>query len=361
MKVLRTPDESFANLKDYPFAPHYTEVKTHDGSDLRIHHIDEGPQQGPIVLCMHGQPVWSYLYRKMIPLLVEQGMRVIAPDLPGFGKSDKPAAREDYSYQRQVDWMNQWLVSNNFTGLTFFGQDWGGLIGLRMIADNGNRFDRVVISNTGLPYKPDVPEEIVRKVREFRTNAKTPTIIEMQKNLSQTDKDQGLSFSYWQKYCWETEDIPIGLMMSSFIERRKKLIVALDALLTNFGMKNFSPFRTDLAKAYDAPFPDPSYKMGPRAMPSQVPTMPDDPSLEAQRKAWEFFENFEKPFLCAFSDNDPVTRGLDKKFIATCPGANGQPHSTVQRGGHFIQEKRPKEISKIISDFIKLTITESSE
>jgi len=149
--------------------------------------------------------------------------------------------------------------------------------------------------------------------------------------------------------------------MSSFIERRKKLIVGLDALLTNFGMKNFSPFRTEIAKAYDAPFPDPSYKMGPRAMPSQVPTMPDDPSLEAQRKAWEFFENFEKPFLCAFSDNDPITRGLDKKFIATCPGAKGQPHSTVQRGGHFIQEKRPKEISKIISDFIKLTITESSE
>ena len=122
MKVLRTPDESFANLKDYPFDPHFTDVKTHDGSDLRIHHVDEGPKQGPIVLCMHGQPVWSYLYRKMIPLLIEQGMRVIAPDLPGYGKSDKPAAREDYSYQRQVDWMNQWLVSNNFTGLTFFGQ-----------------------------------------------------------------------------------------------------------------------------------------------------------------------------------------------------------------------------------------------
>ena len=151
MEILRTPDHRFAHLTDYPYAAHYTNVKTHDGANLRIHHIDEGPKDAPILLCMHGQPVWSFVYSKMIPHLVGAGIRVIAPDLPGYGKSDKPAAREDYSYQRQVDWMNQWLIKNQLRNLSFFGQDWGGLIGLRMIADHGERFDRVAIGNTGLP------------------------------------------------------------------------------------------------------------------------------------------------------------------------------------------------------------------
>ena len=168
MKILRTPEQCFINLKDYPFEPNYTVIKTECGNDMRIHHIDEGPKDGPIILCMHGQPVWSYLYRKMIPFLNHQGIRVIAPDLPGYGKSDKPAARKDYSYQRQVDWISQWLEANDFNNLNLFGQDWGGLIGLRVIADHPERFDRVIISNTGLPYRPDVPEEIVQQVREFR-------------------------------------------------------------------------------------------------------------------------------------------------------------------------------------------------
>ena len=215
MEIVRTPDKFFANLKDYPYKPCYTTIKTHDHTDLRIHHIDEGPENGPLLLCLHGQPVWSYLYRKMIPLLNHEGIRVIAPDLPGYGKSDKPAVREDYSYQRQVDWMGQWLEANDLKDLNFFGQDWGGLIGLRVIADQPERFDRVIISNTGLPYRPDVPQEIVQKVKDFRDNAKTPTLPEMAKKLRTTDKDQGLSFAYWQKYCWETEDIPIGFMMSS--------------------------------------------------------------------------------------------------------------------------------------------------
>ncbi len=159
MKILRTPDKRFAYLKEYPFDPHYTTIKTHDNSDLRIHHIDEGPRNGPILLCIHGQPVWSYLYLRMIPFLTEAGIRVIAPDLPGYGKSDKPAAREDYSYQRQVDWMSQWLQKNDFSNVTLFGQDWGGLIGLRMVADNDARFNQVSMGNTGLPYNPDVPKE----------------------------------------------------------------------------------------------------------------------------------------------------------------------------------------------------------
>ena len=134
MKILRTPDSCFEDLTDYPFKPHYTTIKTHDGQDLRIHHIDEGPRDGAVVLCIHGQPVWSYLYRKMIPYLTAAGLRVICPDLVGYGKSDKPAAREDYTYERQVEWMGAWLEQNNFSGITFFGQDWGGLIGLRLLS-----------------------------------------------------------------------------------------------------------------------------------------------------------------------------------------------------------------------------------
>ena len=225
-----------------------------------------------------------------------------------------------------------------------------------MIADHPERFDRVIISNTGLPYRPDVPEEIVQQVKEFRENAKTPTLPEMARKLRTTDKDQGLSFAYWQKYCWETKDIPIGFMMSSMLERkRSKLSTMLDLLFINLGLKNLSPFQTELGKAYAAPFPNQSYKMGPRAMPSQVPTMPDDPSLEAQKKAWEFYKTFEKPFLCAFSDNDPVTRGADRQFLNVVPGAQGQPHTTVERGGHFIQEEKPEEIASIISTFINST------
>ena len=170
MEILRTPDNCFSNLRDYPFKPHYTFVNTHDGSELRIHHIDEGPKNGPILLAMHGQPVWSYLYIKMIPYLTDAGIRVIAPDLPGYGKSDKPASREDYSYQRQVDWMVQWLEKNDLEHLTFFGQDWGGLIGLRMVAEKPDRFSKVSMGNTGLPYNPNVSDEIIEEVKAFRAS-----------------------------------------------------------------------------------------------------------------------------------------------------------------------------------------------
>ena len=355
MKILRTPDHHFANLVEYPFAPHYTVIQTDDGSDLRIHHLDEGPKDGPIVLCMHGQPVWSYLYRKMIPLLVDAGMRVIAPDLPGYGKSDKPAAREDYSYQRQVDWMGQWLTSNDFTGLTFFGQDWGGLIGLRLIADHPDRFDRVVISNTGLPYNPDVSDEVVKQVEQFRATAKTPTLPEMSKALSKIPGEGAPMFAYWQKFCWETEDMPIGMMMQMSMEKPSRWAMATNFLLHNIGMGKLSPFRSKLAAAYDAPFPDPGYKMGPRAMPSQVPTLPTDPSMDAQAKAWEFFSSFNKPFICAFADDDPVTSGGDVVFLEKVPGTRGRMHTTITGGGHFVQENCPKQLTKVIVDLIRST------
>lgn len=353
MQVLRTPDSRFENLADYPFAPHYTTIPAEDGSELRIHHLDEGPADGPIVLCMHGQPVWSYLYRKVIPYLTAAGLRVIAPDLVGYGKSDKPSAREDYSYERQVEWMGAWLTANDFSNITFFGQDWGGLIGLRMIAADPDRFDRVVISNTGLPYNPDVPESVVKEVESFRNNAPTPSLAEMQKNISTMDSSghPAKRFAYWQKWCWENKDMPIGFIMSMMMERPSKPVQLVKFLLHKLGVT--SPLPTSLAKAYDAPFPDPAYKMGPRAMPSQVPTLPTSPSLEEQRKAWEFFDTFDKPFLCAFADNDPVTRALEPVFKKRVPGAQGQSHRTIKKGGHFVQENAPDQVAQAIIDLIR--------
>lgn len=355
MKILRTPDERFEGLADYPFSPHYTMIKTEDGSDLRIHHLDEGPADGPVVLCMHGQPVWSYLYRHVIPHLTKAGLRVIAPDLVGYGRSDKPAAREDYSYEQQVKWMGAWLESNDFSGITFFGQDWGGLIGLRLVVNHADRFDRVVISNTGLPYNPDVPHNIVKEIEAFRTHAPTPSMMDMQKALSSMDTDghPATRFAYWQKWCWETEDLPIGMMMSFMLEQPARPVQLLKYLLNRAGVT--CPLPTPLATAYEAPFPDPAYKMGPRAMPSQVPTLPTSPSLEAQRRAWAFFKTFNKPFLCAFADNDPVTRGSQAQFLENVPGTAGLPHTTIKGGGHFVQEGAPDQVAQVIIDLIRTT------
>ena len=355
MKILRTPDACFENLADYPFEPHYTVIKAHDNSDIRIHHIDEGPEDGPIILCMHGQPVWSYLYRKMIPYLTKAGMRVIAPDLVGYGKSDKPAAREDYSYERQVEWMGAWLEANKLKGLTLFGQDWGGLIGLRLVASQPNRFDRVTISNTGLPYNPDVPVEIVQQVEDFLANASTPSLLEVQKEVGTISESAhpATKFAYWQKYCWEKTNLPIGLMTSLMMEPSSNVVRGAKVLLHLAGFN--SPFPTPLARAYDAPFPDPSYKMGPRAMPCHVPTLSNSPSLAQQAKAWEFFETFKKPFLCAFADDDPVTAGLEEEFLTRVPGTKGLPHTRIKSGGHFVQESAPEQVSRVLVDLIRST------
>ena len=185
-----------------------TDIDAGDGSTLRINHLDEGDRNAPIVLCLHGQPSWSYLYRKMVPLFVKAGLRVIAPDLPGYGKSDKPAAREDYSYQRQVDWMGRWLEANDFSDITLFGQDWGGLIGLRLVVDYPERMARVVVGNTGLPYAPEVPDDIIQQVTAFRAEAKTPTLPEMTRAIGRLTRSDAapfafvLGFAYWQKFCW---------------------------------------------------------------------------------------------------------------------------------------------------------------
>jgi haloalkane dehalogenase len=334
MQVLRTADSCFANLPGYDFAPHYTNVPDGEGGELRIHHVEQGPADGKPVLCMHGQPTWSYLYRHMIPILADAGLRAIAPDLVGFGRSDKPSRREDISYQRQVDWLNAWLVANDIQDATLIGQDWGGLIGLRMVAENPERFSRVVIANSGLPAPEGVSEERANAVREWRANTPPVDISDVMQAMANPDPERPeRTFAYWQKWTWETEDLPVALVIAGAVDGR-----------------TLSP---EEIAAYDAPFPDPSFKMGPRAMPSQVPTLSDDPSLAANLKAWQVLEKWEKPFLCAFSDNDPVTGGADKVLRARIPGTKGQPHQTIQGGGHFLQEGRGEELAKIVVDFLK--------
>ncbi len=334
MECLRTPDACFENLPGWDYAPHYTEVPDGEGGSIRIHHVDEGPSDGEVVLCMHGQPSWSYLYRHMIQALTGRGLRVIAPDLVGYGRSDKPSRREDYSYQRQVDWMNAWLVQNDLRGVTFVGQDWGGLIGLRLIAENSDCFARVVVANTGLPV-PDaaMSDERIARVKNYRDNDPTPTFPEVVQAISKADPSlPEASFAYWQKWCWETEDLPVSTVVGGMVDGR---------VMTS-----------EEVAAYDAPFPDASFKMGCRAMPSHVPTLRGDPSTAANEAAWKVFDGWDKPFLCAFSDNDPVSAGGDKIFIRRVPTARERSHPRITGGGHFLQEGRGVELAKIVADFV---------
>ena len=301
MKVLRTPDGRFDNLKDYPFQPNYVEVPDGEGYRLRIHYVDEGSRRADPVLLMHGEPSWSYLYRKMIPILVDAGHRVIAPDLPGFGRSDKPAKRSDYTFQRYVVWMQAWLEQMDIKQITFFGQDWGGLIGLRLVAANPDCFARVVVGNTGLPTGDGPASE---------------------------------AFLNWRKLSIEAPEFDIGAIIA-------------------MGCRTKLP--SEVVAAYNAPFPDDTYKEGARIFPSLVPITPDDPASGANREAWKVLSNFNKPFLTAFSDEDPITKGGDRVFQEFVPGTNGQPHTTIKGGGHFLQEDRGEDLARVIVDFIKKT------
>ena len=312
MKALRTPDERFENLPDYPFKPNYLEVSDGEGGVLRLHYVDEGPADGEPLLLIHGEPTWSYLYRKMIPVLTAAGHRCLVPDLIGFGRSDKPVSMEVHTYKFHVDVITEWTKVLNLRKATFCGQDWGSLIGLRVVAENEERFARVVISNGGLPVGAVDGPEALPEDHAF-----------MQwKRINQSFIDQG--------------DIPVGTLVSR-----------------NVGDPS-------IAVAYDAPFPDPSFKAGPLIMPQRVPVFTNDPANEANRKAWEVFERWEKPFLTAFSDGDPITRGGDRMFLARIPGTKGQPHTTIKGAGHFLQEDKGEELAQVIVDFIKRTPTKES-
>ena len=303
---------------------------------------------------MHGQPVWSYLYRYVIPHLTNAGMRVIAPTWWDTASQISLPPAKITVIQRQVEWMGDWLETNDFSDITFFGQDWGGLIGLRLVVNHPDRFSRVVISNTGLPYNPDVPKEVVQSVEDFRANAATPNLIEMRRAISgmRSGAHPATKFAYWQKWCWETEDLPVGFMMSMTLEPPASSVQLVKFLLNRLGVT--LPMPTSIARGLRGAVSDPSFKMGPRAMPSQVPTLPTSPWLEDQRQAWEFFKTFEKPFLCAFADNDPVTQGGDKEFLAKVPGTQGLSHTTIKGGGHFVQENA-RSGAQVIIDLIRST------
>jgi haloalkane dehalogenase len=296
MRILRTPDERFAGLPDYPFPPHYTEV---DG--LRIHHVEQGPADADPVLLLHGEPTWSYLYRHMIPVLAAAGHRAVAPDLVGFGRSDKPAERSAYTYERHVEWIKAWIAARGLRRITLVGQDWGSLIGLRLVAELPDRFARVVIANGFLPAG----------------ERRAPPVFRVWK-----------AFARWSPW------FPVGrIVQAGSATRLPREVVA----------------------AYDAPFPSAEYKAGARMFPLLVPLEPDHPAAPANRRAWEALERWEKPFLTAFGDRDPIFRGADRTLQRRIPGAAGQPHTTIRGAGHFIQEDRGPELARTVADFITRT------
>jgi haloalkane dehalogenase len=296
MKALRTPDERFDDLPDYDYEPNYADV---DG--LRMHYIDEGPRDGEVVLLLHGEPSWSYLYRHMIPPLAEAGLRVIAPDLIGFGKSDKPSKKSDYSYAIHVDWMRHFIESLNLTNITLFCHDWGSLIGLRIAAENEHRFARIALGNGGLPTG---------------------------------DQKMPRAFLIWRAFARYSPWFPIGhIIQSGTITELSDGVVA----------------------AYDAPFPAAKYKAGTRAFPTLVPTRPDNPASDANRAAWDVFKHWNKPFLTTFSNRDPITRGGQIPWQENVPGAQGQVHMKIRNAGHFLQEDKGGELATVLIEFVALT------
>ncbi len=301
MKFLRTPDERFANLPGYAFTPHYLMVDDTEGGQLRMHYLDEGPRDGAVVLLLHGEPSWSYLYRKMIPVLTAAGYRAIAPDLIGFGKSDKPADRHDYTYQRHVDWVRSALQQLSLQNITLVCQDWGGLIGLRLVGEHPELFARVVAANTMLPTG---------------------------------DFHPGEAFLKWQEFSQTTPVFNTG-----------KIIAGGCA----------TTLAPEVVAAYDAPFPDESYKEGARQFPTLVPVTPNDPATLPNRAAWEVLYKFGKPFLTAFSDKDPITGAAAPVLRKLIPGCNGQPHTTIENGGHFLQEDQGEKLAQVVVDFMRQT------
>ena len=331
MKTLRTPDERFENLPGYPFVPNYSEVPDGEGGTLRIHHLDEGPAEGEIVLCLHGQPTWSYLYRKMIPVFVEAGFRVIAPDFVGFGRSDKPTEMADYSYARHVEWMSAWLEGLDLRGINLFCQDWGGLIGLRLVTAFPERFARVVAANTGLPDGGGLPADAAPAMRALYESLPIVSAGELFDRFREKDGPPG--FMFWRKYCAESPDFSIG-----------------DVMQTAAGA---GALPDEIRDAYVAPFPDGRYLAGARKFPSLVPIFPDDPEIPANKAAWKTLAAFDRPFLTSFSDGDPVTAGMHAVLQDRIAGAKGIDHVTIRGAGHFLQEEKGEVVAKAMIDFIR--------
>ena len=291
-RILRTPDSQFERLLDYPFEPNYMDV-----GGPRMHYVDDGPTDGDPVLMLHGEPTWSYLYRHMIPVCSAAGHRVIAPDLIGFGKSDKPSRISDYSYQVHMDWLGAFIERLDLKRITLVCQDWGSLLGLRYAAENPERFRAIVVGNGMLPTG---------------------------------DQTMPRAFQLWKSFALYSPVFPAGRIVDT---------------------GSFRKLSPDERRAYDAPFPSRHYKAGARAFPALVPATPNDPATEANRRAWQSLEKWEKPFLTTFSNGDPVTRGGDRYMQERVPGARGQPHTTL-KGGHFLQEDSPVPFARAVNDLI---------
>ncbi|MEM1320623.1 MAG: haloalkane dehalogenase [Bacteroidota bacterium] len=296
MKILQTPDSQFEQLPDYPFAPHYAEL----APGLKMHYVDEG-QSEEIVLLLHGEPSWSYLYRKMIPIITQAGYRAIAPDLIGFGRSSKPTEQSDYSYARHLDWLRSFIQQLDLRNVTLFCQDWGGLLGLRLLVEESDRFSRAIAANTYLPTgETPLPD----------------------------------AFNQWKTFSQQVEVFSAGGVLT---------------------MGTVHPLSPEVRAAYDAPFPTEEYKAGARIFPLLVPASPDDPESANNKKAWQQLIQWQKPFLTLFSDSDPIMNGREKVFQKRVPGAAGQAHHIISQAGHFLQEDKGEEIAQHIVSFMQAT------
>ena len=286
MSILKTDLTLFENLSDWKYKENFTTVISEFG-ELDIHFVDENSTSDECVLLLHGNPTWGYLYRNMIDPLKENGYRVVVPDLPGFGKSDKFSVRYNYSYEGFVDWMSQFIENTDLKNITLFCQDWGGLIGLRLAAKYGDRFEKIVAANTGLP------------------TGKAP--------LSE-------GFAVFREFLQIKPDLHVGGQV------RNGTTKGIDE---------------NALAAYNAPFPDDDHKQGVRQFPNLVPGTPRTPSAEPNKEAWKILREWKKPFLCAFSDKDPIFSGVENSFYKLIPGCKDMPHVTIQNAGHFLQEDQP--------------------
>src|SRR5215469_8711703 len=299
MRVLTTPEARFNDLPGFDYEPRYADV-----GGLRMAYVEDGPADGEPVLLLHGEPSWSFLYRTIIPVLADAGLRAIAPDMIGFGRSDKPGAMTDHSYARHVEWLRALAFDVlDLTNVTLVGQDWGGLLGLRLVAEHSERFARVVAANTGLPTGDQPMPNVWLRFREVVATA---------------------------------PELSISRLVASGCVR---------------------PLPAEVLAAYDAPFPSPDYQVGPRVMPSLVPTTPEDPASAANRAAWQRLSAWHKPFLVAFSDSDPITGGMAPIFRDLIPGAAGIEHPVLTGAGHFLQEDAGEQLAAEIVRFIR-TYTE---
>lgn len=304
-QILRTPDKRFVGLPGYPWQPRYHTVKSPGLGEMRMHYVDEGPRAAPVVLMLHGEPTWSFLYRRVIDRVLAAGYRAVAPDHIGFGRSDKPAERSVYTYDRFVEWLNGFVTALDLRQITLVCQDWGGPIGLRVLAANSERFDAVVAANTLLPNCEPPPLGI--------------------------DTWPGGMIEDWAKAAVDLEDMPIGETVESV---------------------SVQPLAEKVRTAYDAPFPGPAYKAGALAFPCLIPIRENSPGTAENRRTWAFLETFDKPFVTAFSDSDPSTRAWASVFRERIPGSRGQPHTEIAGAGHFLQEDQGEALGKSVIELL---------